>query len=54
MLLSPGLFADSSLEVLQRELAWECDYQREAESAKRFRCVYRNHKSLSQLYDKNI
>lgn len=34
-----GLFADSSLEVLQRELAWECDYKREAECAKRFRCV---------------
>uniref|UniRef100_A0A8C1RB40 Coenzyme Q8B n=2 Tax=Cyprinus carpio TaxID=7962 RepID=A0A8C1RB40_CYPCA len=25
------------LEVLQRELAWECDYKREAECAKRFR-----------------
>lgn len=32
-----GLFADSSLEVLQRELAWECDYKREAESAKHFK-----------------
>lgn len=39
MYLSTGLFADSSLEVLQRELAWECDYKREAECAKRFRCV---------------
>uniref|UniRef100_A0A8C1TSL5 Coenzyme Q8B n=1 Tax=Cyprinus carpio TaxID=7962 RepID=A0A8C1TSL5_CYPCA len=29
--LPDGLFADSSLEVLQRELAWECDYKREAE-----------------------
>uniref|UniRef100_A0A9J7Z6M8 Coenzyme Q8B n=1 Tax=Cyprinus carpio carpio TaxID=630221 RepID=A0A9J7Z6M8_CYPCA len=35
--LPDGLFADSSLEVLQRELAWECDYKREAECAKRFR-----------------
>lgn len=38
--LSAGLFADSSLEVLQRELAWECDYKREAECAKKFRQVY--------------
>lgn len=37
---STGLFADSSLEVLQRELAWECDYKREAECAKKFRWVY--------------
>lgn len=41
--LSSGLFADSSLEVLQRELAWECDYKREAECAKKFRCVYVAH-----------
>ncbi|KAM9732733.1 atypical kinase COQ8B, mitochondrial isoform 2-T2 [Menidia menidia] len=34
-----GLFADSSLEVLQRELAWECDYKREAECAKKFRSL---------------
>uniref|UniRef100_A0AAY4CRI1 ABC1 atypical kinase-like domain-containing protein n=1 Tax=Denticeps clupeoides TaxID=299321 RepID=A0AAY4CRI1_9TELE len=37
--LPQGLFADSSLEVLQRELAWECDYKREAECAKRFRAL---------------
>lgn len=37
LVLPDGLFADSSLEVLQRELAWECDYKREAECAKRFR-----------------
>ncbi|CAG06439.1 unnamed protein product, partial [Tetraodon nigroviridis] len=37
--LPEGLFADSSLEVLQRELAWECDYRREAECAKRFRSL---------------
>uniref|UniRef100_A0A9J8BGY4 Coenzyme Q8B n=2 Tax=Cyprinus carpio TaxID=7962 RepID=A0A9J8BGY4_CYPCA len=37
VVLPDGLFADSSLEVLQRELAWECDYKREAECAKRFR-----------------
>uniref|UniRef100_A0A8C5DT33 Atypical kinase COQ8B, mitochondrial-like n=1 Tax=Gouania willdenowi TaxID=441366 RepID=A0A8C5DT33_GOUWI len=37
--LPDGLFADSSLEVLQRELAWECDYKREAECAKKFRSL---------------
>lgn len=38
--LFSGLFADSSLEVLQRELAWECDYKREAECAKKFRSIF--------------
>ncbi|XP_068601981.1 atypical kinase COQ8B, mitochondrial [Brachionichthys hirsutus] len=41
--LPEGLFADSSLEVLQRELAWECDYRREAECAKRFRSLLEGH-----------
>ncbi|XP_042342460.1 atypical kinase COQ8B, mitochondrial isoform X2 [Plectropomus leopardus] len=39
VVLPEGLFADSSLEVLQRELAWECDYKREAECAKKFRSM---------------
>lgn len=39
VVLPDGLFADSSLEVLQRELVWECDYRREAECAKRFRSL---------------
>ncbi|XP_045930672.1 atypical kinase COQ8B, mitochondrial isoform X3 [Micropterus dolomieu] len=39
LVLPEGLFADSSLEVLQRELAWECDYKREAECAKKFRSL---------------
>lgn len=39
VVLPEGLFADSSLDVLQRELAWECDYKREAECAKRFRSL---------------
>uniref|UniRef100_A0A7N8XYL5 NUMB like endocytic adaptor protein n=1 Tax=Mastacembelus armatus TaxID=205130 RepID=A0A7N8XYL5_9TELE len=39
VVLPEGLFADSSLEVLQRELAWECDYRREAECAKKFRSI---------------
>ncbi|XP_022052329.1 atypical kinase COQ8B, mitochondrial [Acanthochromis polyacanthus] len=37
--LPEGLFADNSLEVLQRELEWECDYKREAECAKKFRSL---------------
>ncbi|XP_034023767.1 atypical kinase COQ8B, mitochondrial [Thalassophryne amazonica] len=37
--LPEGLFVDSSLEVLQRELVWECDYKREAECAKKFRSL---------------
>uniref|UniRef100_A0A8C3FER0 Coenzyme Q8B n=1 Tax=Chrysemys picta bellii TaxID=8478 RepID=A0A8C3FER0_CHRPI len=34
---SPGLFADNTLQVLQRELEWECDYRREADCARSFR-----------------
>ncbi|XP_038623170.1 atypical kinase COQ8B, mitochondrial isoform X2 [Tachyglossus aculeatus] len=37
MALPEGLFADQSLRVLQRELAWECDYLREAACARNFR-----------------
>lgn len=32
-----GLFADSALQTLQRELEQECDYQREARCARKFR-----------------
>ncbi|XP_072312082.1 atypical kinase COQ8B, mitochondrial isoform X2 [Eucyclogobius newberryi] len=39
LVLPDGLFADSSLEVLQKELSWECDYKREAECAKKFRSL---------------
>ncbi|XP_028921264.1 atypical kinase COQ8B, mitochondrial [Ornithorhynchus anatinus] len=35
--LPEGLFADQSLRALQRELAWECDYLREAACARNFR-----------------
>ncbi|KAF1534093.1 Atypical kinase COQ8B, mitochondrial, partial [Eudyptes schlegeli] len=34
--LPEGLFADKSLQVLQRELEWECDYRREADCARTF------------------
>ncbi|XP_043854850.1 atypical kinase COQ8B, mitochondrial isoform X2 [Dromiciops gliroides] len=35
--LPEGLFAEQSLQALQRELAWECDYRREAACARSFR-----------------
>ncbi|XP_004459036.1 atypical kinase COQ8B, mitochondrial isoform X1 [Dasypus novemcinctus] len=37
MALPEGLFAEQSLQALQRELAWECDYRREAACAQNFR-----------------
>lgn len=35
---SPGLFPEHLIDVLRRELALECDYQREAACARKFRC----------------
>ncbi|XP_072704888.1 atypical kinase COQ8B, mitochondrial [Ciconia boyciana] len=40
--LPEGLFADKSLQVLQRELEWECDYNREADCARTFRRLLRD------------
>lgn len=37
LMLPEGLFADSALQVLQRELERECDYQHEAHCARKFR-----------------
>ncbi|KAM8952296.1 atypical kinase COQ8B, mitochondrial [Pelodytes ibericus] len=37
VVIPEGLFPDSSVQVLQKELAWECDYKREAKCAKKFR-----------------
>ncbi|KAH0631489.1 hypothetical protein JD844_005828 [Phrynosoma platyrhinos] len=37
VMLPEGLFADNTLQVLQKELEWECDYNREADCARRFR-----------------
>lgn len=34
----PGLFPEHLIDVLRRELALECDYQREAACARKFRC----------------
>ena len=39
LLPCPGLFPEHLIDVLRRELALECDYQREAACARRFRCV---------------
>ena len=38
VLPGPGLFPEHLIDVLRRELALECDYQREAACARRFRC----------------
>lgn len=35
-ILPKGLFLENSIKVAQRELAWECDYQREARYMQRF------------------
>uniref|UniRef100_A0A8D2DC54 Coenzyme Q8B n=1 Tax=Sciurus vulgaris TaxID=55149 RepID=A0A8D2DC54_SCIVU len=35
--LPEGLFAEQSLQTLQQELTWECDYRREAACAQNFR-----------------
>ncbi|KAM9323985.1 atypical kinase COQ8B, mitochondrial [Gastrophryne carolinensis] len=37
VVLPDGLFPETAVKVLQKELAWECNYLREAESAKKFR-----------------
>ncbi|KAG9472499.1 atypical kinase COQ8B, mitochondrial [Eleutherodactylus coqui] len=39
VVLPDGLFPENSVQVLQRELAWECDYLREAKCAKTFRSL---------------
>ncbi|XP_075043131.1 atypical kinase COQ8B, mitochondrial [Mixophyes fleayi] len=36
VVIPDGLFPDNSVQVLQKELAWECDYLREAECSKKF------------------
>ncbi|XP_064359161.1 atypical kinase COQ8B, mitochondrial isoform X2 [Dromaius novaehollandiae] len=40
--LPEGLFADNTLQVLQKELEWECDYHREAGCARTFRRLLRD------------
>ncbi|XP_072287464.1 atypical kinase COQ8B, mitochondrial [Pyxicephalus adspersus] len=37
LVLPDGLFPENSVQVLQKELSWECDYLREAECGKKFR-----------------
>ncbi|PYH48223.1 protein kinase COQ8 [Aspergillus saccharolyticus JOP 1030-1] len=41
-LLPRGLYLDKTIENARTELAWECDYIREAESANRFRELLRD------------
>ncbi|CEP19485.1 hypothetical protein [Parasitella parasitica] len=36
-LLPPGLYLDNTIKVTREELAWECDYIREADNATRFK-----------------
>lgn len=38
LLPGTGLFPEHLIDVLRRELALECDYQREAACARKFRC----------------
>ncbi|XP_048474160.1 atypical kinase COQ8B, mitochondrial-like, partial [Rhincodon typus] len=51
--LPEGLFAESGIGVLKRELEWECDYVREAACARRFRynglVVLRSHPQMRSL-----
>ena len=35
--LLTGLYVDKALDVARRELAWECDYIREAKCSEKFR-----------------
>ncbi|KAM5239013.1 atypical kinase COQ8A, mitochondrial [Ctenodactylus gundi] len=42
-MLPEGLFPEHLIDVLRRELALECDYQREAACAKRFRELLKDH-----------
>ncbi|PAA56661.1 hypothetical protein BOX15_Mlig011779g1 [Macrostomum lignano] len=46
-ILPAGLYADSAIAVARRELAWECDYQREAECSERFRKLLSDCQHLS-------
>ena len=41
-LLPKGLYLDNTIKVMERELADECDYSREAQAAKRFAHLLRN------------
>ncbi|KAL0609328.1 Atypical kinase COQ8A, mitochondrial [Plecturocebus cupreus] len=43
LLPCPGLFPEHLIDVLRRELALECDYQREAACARKFRELLKGH-----------
>ena len=59
-LLPKGLFLEKTIEVARTELAWECDYIREAECIKRFRELlapypeYVVPKVISEVSGKNV
>ncbi|GAB5586673.1 hypothetical protein Unana1_01573 [Umbelopsis nana] len=40
-LLPKGLYLDNTIRVTKQELAWECDYEREADNAIRFKTLLR-------------
>lgn len=44
-----GLFPEHLIEVMSRELALECDYQREADCARKFQYVHTIAFNLSHL-----
>ena len=45
-LLPKGLYLDKTIENARVELAWECDYFREADAAKRFRTLLQDEKDV--------
>jgi aarF domain-containing kinase len=53
-LLPKGLYLDKTIANARTELAWECDYIREAESAKRFATLLEDEKNtflVPKIYD---
>jgi len=48
-LLPKGLYLDKTIANARVELAWECDYLREAESAKRFAILLQNDTSVFKV-----
>lgn len=45
-LLPKGLYLDKTIANARTELAWECDYVREAEAAKRFQTLLQDEKNI--------
>lgn len=51
-----GMFIDNLVEVAQRELAWEVDYQREAECTKKYKELMSPYKDyyIPKVIGKNL